>query len=152
MGSRHFSKAIAEPRDLKASPTVRESSRLTASPNTTSIERPISAPLYPQTDRAIPSTVILATRPGRDIPGVSHHPARTRRDALIDEALDIFQPRTSEPLSREDGREIFVNLTGFFRVLRSWERAEREQLAREAASAADGEVVAPVPPQHRSAS
>jgi hypothetical protein len=85
---------------------------------------------------------------------VSHHPAKTDRDALIDEALEIFQPRTSKRLSREDGREIYVNLTGFFRVLQSWERAEREQLAREAASAADGEVVASVPPQpqHRSAS
>ena len=83
---------------------------------------------------------------------MSHHPAKTDRDALIDEALEIFQPRTSKRLSREDGREIYVNLTGFFRVLQSWERAEREQAAREAALVADGEVVASVPPQHRSAS
>jgi hypothetical protein len=83
---------------------------------------------------------------------VSHRPANAAREALLDEALEIFQPRTTERLTREDAREIYVNLTGFFRVLQDWDRAEREQLAREAAEAAEGEAVASVPNHHRSAS
>ena len=84
---------------------------------------------------------------------MSHRPANAETDALLDEALEIFQPRTSRRLCREDAREIYVNLTGFFRVLQDWERAEREQLAREGASVPDdGGVVAPSTPQHRRAS
>ncbi len=48
-----------------------------------------------------------------------HPPAKQEqsRDQLIDEVIEIFQPRSSVPLTREDGREIFENLTGFFNTL-----------------------------------
>lgn len=50
-------------------------------------------------------------------------------DELIDEALAVFQPRTTRPLSREDGRQIVHNLSGFFRVLLTWKRAQASMLA-----------------------
>lgn len=40
-----------------------------------------------------------------------------RREQLITEVIDIFQPRSPVPLTREDGREIYENLTGFFSTL-----------------------------------
>ena len=84
---------------------------------------------------------------------MSHRPANAETDALLDEALEIFQPRTSRRLSREDAREIYVNLTGFFRVLQDWERVEREKIAREGTSApGDGGVVAPGTHHRRRAS
>lgn len=44
---------------------------------------------------------------------------------MIDEAVAFWQKRSKRKLSREDGREIVENLTGFFRVLQEWDRAER---------------------------
>jgi hypothetical protein len=44
---------------------------------------------------------------------------------LIDRTIAIWQQRTTRTLSREDGREIIENMTGFFRVLQEWDRAER---------------------------
>lgn len=55
-------------------------------------------------------------------------------DPLADEAVALFQPRTSRRLSREDGREIATRLTGFVALLMEWDRRERAQ-----ASAAAGE-------------
>lgn len=43
----------------------------------------------------------------------------------IDETVAFWQKRSKRQLSREDGREIVENLTGFFRVLQEWDRAER---------------------------
>jgi hypothetical protein len=42
----------------------------------------------------------------------------------IEQALVVWQPRTSKTLSAEDAREMARNVTGFFAVLRRWE-AER---------------------------
>ncbi len=64
------------------------------------------------------------------------HAANADRDAILDEALEVFQPRAQRELTREDAREIYVNLTGFFRVLQEWDRAERERRARDADSVA----------------
>ena len=72
----------------------------------------------------------------RDMDDHAANADRADRDALLDEALDIFQPRTQRRLTREDAREIYVNLTGFFRVLQDWDRAERERQARDAGSEA----------------
>jgi hypothetical protein len=47
------------------------------------------------------------------------------RDRLHDEAAALFQPRAKRKLTREDGREITHNLTGFFRLLLEWDRKER---------------------------
>jgi hypothetical protein len=44
---------------------------------------------------------------------------------LIDHTLKVWQPRTSELLTREDGRQISENVTGFFKILLEWEVAER---------------------------
>lgn len=44
---------------------------------------------------------------------------------LLADTLALWQARAARPLSREDAREIVHNLTGFFRVLQEWERAER---------------------------
>ncbi len=44
---------------------------------------------------------------------------------FIDETVAFWQRRSKRQLTREDGREIIENLTGFFRVLQEWDRAER---------------------------
>lgn len=44
---------------------------------------------------------------------------------FIDQTLATWQPRTKRQLTREDGREIIENMTGFFRILLEWDRAER---------------------------
>ena len=44
---------------------------------------------------------------------------------LLDHTLAVFQPRTSRKLSREDAREIVENLTGFFRVLKDWDKKQK---------------------------
>lgn len=44
---------------------------------------------------------------------------------LIDQTVDIWQKRAKRQLTREDGREIIQNMSGFFRVLREWDRIDR---------------------------
>jgi hypothetical protein len=44
---------------------------------------------------------------------------------FLDETVAFWQKRSKRQLTREDGREIIENLTGFFRVLQEWDRAER---------------------------
>jgi hypothetical protein len=51
--------------------------------------------------------------------------ATTEGASSIDEALAIWQGRSSRQLSREDGREIIENMTGFFRALQEWDHADR---------------------------
>lgn len=53
--------------------------------------------------------------------------AKANADRLADEAVALFQPRTKRKLSREDGREITRNLTGFFGLLLKWERERVSQ-------------------------
>lgn len=53
-------------------------------------------------------------RPPRPIPAED--------EAQLDAALTLYQPRYTARLSREDAREIVTSLTGFFGVLRDWER------------------------------
>ena len=43
------------------------------------------------------------------------------KEDLIDLAIEVYQPRTSRKLTREDGREILENLSNFFHVLQDWE-------------------------------
>ena len=45
---------------------------------------------------------------------------------LIDHTVALWQKHTKRTLSREDGREIIENITGFFRILSEWDRAERD--------------------------
>jgi hypothetical protein len=44
---------------------------------------------------------------------------------FIDQTIAIWQKRTTRQLTREDGREIIENMTGFFRILQEWDRTER---------------------------
>lgn len=55
--------------------------------------------------------------------------ARSSTNALLDETIAIWQPRAPRRLTREDARQIIENMTGFFSVLREWDRAERASAA-----------------------
>ena len=46
-------------------------------------------------------------------------------DRLLDRTLEVFQPRTSRRLTREDARQMHTNLADFFDILLQWDRAER---------------------------
>ena len=52
----------------------------------------------------------------------SPRPIPTEDETLLDGAVRLYQPRYAQRLSREDAREIVSSLTGFFGVLRDWER------------------------------
>jgi hypothetical protein len=61
---------------------------------------------------------------------------------LIDQTIAIWQKRTERRLTREDGREIIENITGFFAILQEWERKERTAgSAKRAVSAPGSRVV-----------
>jgi hypothetical protein len=49
-------------------------------------------------------------------------PDRTPAECIQDEAIQFWQPRLRRKLTREDARQITENLTGFFRVLESWQK------------------------------
>lgn len=51
--------------------------------------------------------------------------SRRFSDDLVEKARHVFQKRTSRKLTNEDARQMLENLTGFFRVLLEWDRAER---------------------------
>jgi hypothetical protein len=55
--------------------------------------------------------------------------ASSANSSLLDETIATWQPRASRPLTREDARQIIENMTGFFNVLRDWDRAERAAAA-----------------------
>jgi hypothetical protein len=44
---------------------------------------------------------------------------------FLEHTIDVWQPYTDRPLTREDAREIAQNVTGFFRILREWAEEER---------------------------
>jgi hypothetical protein len=44
-------------------------------------------------------------------------PKKKTKEELISEVIGIFQPHSPTPLTQEDGREIYENLTGFFKTL-----------------------------------
>jgi len=46
-------------------------------------------------------------------------------DVFLEKTIRLFQERTGETLSKEDARQIVENVTGFFRTLQDWDRAER---------------------------
>ena len=46
------------------------------------------------------------------------------KDDLIRRTQEVWPPRLSRDLSREDARQIAENMTGFFSVLAEWSRAE----------------------------
>ena len=61
----------------------------------------------------------------------------------IARSRQVWQPRIGRDLTDEDARQIIHNVTGFFRVLAEWSRAERLAAANDATAPAkpkDGEV------------
>jgi hypothetical protein len=51
------------------------------------------------------------------------------RTKLLDQTLEVWQPRTSRKLTREDARQIVENVNGFFRILLEWEMASQLEAA-----------------------
>lgn len=64
--------------------------------------------------------------PPEQIDGATSH-AKTYD--LIDETITVWQKYSTRRLTREDGREIVENMTGFFRILQEWDRAERAAIS-----------------------
>ena len=60
---------------------------------------------------------------------------------FIDQTIAVWQRRTERKLTREDGREIIENITGFFTILQEWERKERTAGYAETALSAPGSHV-----------
>jgi hypothetical protein len=52
-------------------------------------------------------------------------PSHAANDNLIDQARQVWQPRTGRDLTNEAARQIAENVTGFFAILAEWSRAER---------------------------
>lgn len=46
---------------------------------------------------------------------------------FLRQTVAFWQSRADRPLTREDAREIFANVSGFFKVLDEWDRAEQER-------------------------
>ena len=42
---------------------------------------------------------------------------------LIEETIQLWQPRTSRPLTGEDARQMVENVVGFFTTLQNWSTA-----------------------------
>lgn len=59
--------------------------------------------------------------------GVSGSPSQCD---LIDQTIEVWQRRAHRQLTREDGREIIENMTGFFKILQEWRRAEQRRRKR----------------------
>lgn len=57
--------------------------------------------------------------------GKAESGAANEEGDLIDQTIALWQQRSPRELTREDGREIIENMTGFFRILQEWDRAER---------------------------
>jgi hypothetical protein len=47
---------------------------------------------------------------------------------FLDQTVAFWQLRTSQELTREEGRQIVENVTAFFRTLLEWEAAERKSV------------------------
>jgi hypothetical protein len=60
--------------------------------------------------------------PCKELPTGTPH---SERGDFISQTIAIWQKRTERKLTREDGREIVENITGFFSILQEWERKER---------------------------
>ena len=55
---------------------------------------------------------------------------------IIEQTLNFWEKRTGKDLSREDAREMVVNVSGFFQVLAEWDRKARMEACSE-----DGEKI-----------
>ena len=55
---------------------------------------------------------------------------------IIEQTLNFWGKHTGKDLSREDAREMVVNVSGFFQVLAEWDRKARMEACSE-----DGEKI-----------
>jgi hypothetical protein len=64
-------------------------------------------------------------------------------DNLVERTQQLWTSRLRRDLSREDGRQIIENVTGFFAILAEWSHAERSAAANDndAHAALDGSEV-----------
>jgi hypothetical protein len=46
---------------------------------------------------------------------------------FIKKTIEVWQPRSSAPLTTEDAHTIIRNMTAFIRLLAEWEEAETEE-------------------------
>jgi uncharacterized membrane protein len=51
-------------------------------------------------------------------------PSNAANDNLINQIIELLQPRLPRELTREDARQITENVTGFFSILAEWSKAE----------------------------
>lgn len=66
-----------------------------------------------------------------------HSPGKWfRSEEFLDQTIEIWQPHSHRPLTREDAQEIATNVAGFIQALREWAREDmmkRASLSEEAA-------------------
>ena len=62
-------------------------------------------------------------------------PSSGPSDPSLDPIIRVFQPRTSEPISRDRAVAMRSNLFGFFRELLDWKHADEEAAFRAAGGA-----------------
>ena len=59
---------------------------------------------------------------------------REAEDQLLDQTLQVWQPRAARELTREDARQIVANFTGFFQILNEWKAAELREEEKDLSS------------------
>ena len=59
---------------------------------------------------------------------------RETEDQLLDQTLQVWQPRAARALTREDARQIVANFTGFFQILSEWRAAELREEEKDLSS------------------
>jgi len=62
---------------------------------------------------------------------------RKTKEQFVDRTIEVWQPRASKVLTREDGRQIAENVTGFFQILMEWDAAEQPATGRIAGTETD---------------
>ena len=74
------------------------------------------------------------------MPERSPAPVPEFSEESIDETIEFWSPRYGRRLSREEAREILVNLTGFVRTLLRWHRkAQAAEAAEEPGAGGEGD-------------
>jgi len=64
------------------------------------------------------------------VPGLLHPPnenvAVRRAENLVDETSEFWEARSARAINREDARQIVENVSGFFRLLQTWQAQEQK--------------------------
>lgn len=51
----------------------------------------------------------------------------SNENKLIETTADFWSRKAGRPISREDAREILLNVSGFFGILREWDARDRNR-------------------------